>query len=70
MAAVWLYSTGVNAGPFTGELSEGVIIEGDLSGPWIGPMQDELIQPIQENRAYVNVHTQEFPGGEIRGQLH
>lgn len=30
---------------------------------------DDAIQAIVGGNAYVNVHTQQFPGGEIRGQL-
>ena len=29
----------------------------------------ELIDAIKNNTAYVNVHTEENPNGEIRGQL-
>lgn len=30
---------------------------------------DELVAAIKAEVAYVNVHTEKFPGGEIRGQL-
>jgi hypothetical protein len=30
---------------------------------------DDLIAKIQSGQAYVNVHTLEFPAGEVRGQL-
>jgi hypothetical protein len=68
--AVWLYADGLMAGSFTGLLSSGVITASDLIGPLAGMTLDDLVQAIAENRAYVNVHTQPFPGGEIRGQLH
>jgi CHRD domain len=29
----------------------------------------ELIAAIRAGRAYVNVHTTAFPGGELRGQI-
>ena len=30
---------------------------------------DELLAKMRAGEAYVNVHTQQFPGGEIRGQI-
>ena len=70
---VWLFPAGpppgLQAGSFTGVLGEGDITADSLSGSLAGESLDALIQAIQENRAYVNVHTQQFGGGEIRGQL-
>jgi hypothetical protein len=40
-----------------------------LVGPLAGKTLADLVTAIRENRAYVNVHTQQFPGGEIRGGL-
>ena len=33
------------------------------------PKTLELVQAIQAGNVYVNVHTIEFPSGEIRGQV-
>jgi hypothetical protein len=30
---------------------------------------DELVRAIRAGVTYVNVHSETFPGGEIRGQL-
>lgn len=30
---------------------------------------EELVDLLRQELAYVNVHSQRFPGGEIRGQL-
>jgi glucose/arabinose dehydrogenase len=71
--AVWLYPDAPPAslieGEFTGLLAEGQITDANLIGPLEGLTLEDLLTAIRENRAYVNVHTQEFPAGAIRGQL-
>jgi len=71
--AVWLYPAAPPAvlmpGEFTGLLAEGQITNAGLIGPLAGQTLADLIRAIQENRAYVNVHTQKFPAGAIRGPL-
>jgi len=71
--AVWLYPPAPPAtlkpGQFTGVLGEGQITNASLIGPLAGQTLADLLTAIRENRAYVNVHTQQFPGGEIRGSL-
>ncbi|MCH7920430.1 MAG: CHRD domain-containing protein [Planctomycetes bacterium] len=70
---VWLFPAGpppgLQAGSFTGVLGEGDITADSLAGSLAGQSLDALMLAIQEGRAYVNVHTQQFGGGEIRGQL-
>src|ERR1039457_1942417 len=56
-------------GKFSGELSEGTITAKDLSGSLKDKSIDELVQLIKSGEAYVNVHTEGTPGGEIRGQI-
>lgn len=51
------------------EESEGTITEDDLEGPLDGGELSDLIELIEDDNAYVNVHTEENPDGEIRGQL-
>jgi hypothetical protein len=34
-----------------------------------GTLTPALVQAVLDGLAYVNVHTQMFPGGEIRGQI-
>ena len=66
---VWLMDTDFSLpGSFTGVLSKGEITAANFVGSLAGQSLDALIQAIQENRAYVLVHTFQ-PGGEIRGQL-
>lgn len=52
-----------------GVLSQGTITDDDLVGPLAGMSLDDLLQAIADGNAYVNVHTTQFPGGEIRGQI-
>ncbi|MDX1542789.1 MAG: CHRD domain-containing protein [Christiangramia sp.] len=67
---VWLFGKEgpAPAGDFNGVLAEGVITEDDVVGSLNGDFQ-ALIDAIRAGNIYVNVHTTEFPGGELRGQL-
>jgi len=71
--AVWLYPSAPPAElipeQFSGLLGQGSFTEVSLSGPLVGKTLDDLLIAIQEDRAYVNVHTEQLPPGEIRGQL-
>jgi sugar phosphate isomerase/epimerase len=71
--AVWLYPGAPPAtlipGKFRGILGEGSFDETNFVGPLAGKPFEDLLIAIQENRAYVNVHTQQFPAGEIRALL-
>ncbi|MPZ23221.1 MAG: CHRD domain-containing protein [Dehalococcoidia bacterium] len=52
---------------------EGTIRRGDIEGPasqGIAPGEfDEVVRAMRSRVTYVNVHTDLFPSGEIRGQL-
>jgi len=41
----------------------------DFVGPLAGQPFSALLELLEQERAYVNVHTAQFPGGEIRGQI-
>jgi hypothetical protein len=56
-------------GFFTGLLGKRSVTAADLVGPLQGMTLEDLRTAINEGRAYVNVHTTAFPGGEIRGDL-
>lgn len=56
-------------GKFSGVLAEGTLTEKDLTGDLKGKTLDALVDLIKSDSAYVNVHTEAFPDGEIRGQL-
>ena len=57
------------AGRFSGVLAAGVIQDNNLVGPLSGQTIQDLVDLIQDGGAYVNVHTAQFPAGEIRGQI-
>lgn len=71
--AVWLYPSAPPAmlipGRTQGTLMAGTFDAADFVGPLAGMDISDLITAIAENRAYVNVHTSSYPGGEIRGNI-
>jgi hypothetical protein len=70
---VWLYPAGPPAqlipGRFDGVLMEGTFTAADLVGPLTGMTLDDLIGHMEAGNTYVNVHTSQYPPGEIRGQI-
>jgi CHRD domain len=56
-------------GRTNGVLAKGTITSADLVGPLEGATLSELIDEMEAGNTYVNVHTAEHPGGEIRGQI-
>jgi hypothetical protein len=56
-------------GPVDGLLAEGNITADKLQGPLNGKQISDLTKLIDDNNAYVNVHTKQNPDGEIRGQI-
>jgi hypothetical protein len=71
---VWLYPAApppvTIEGRFNGVLSEGTFTAANLVGPLSGQDLSQLLEAIEAGLTYVNVHTDENPGGEIRGTLH
>ena len=69
----WLYPEGpppqLIEGRFNGVLAEGVITADDLVGPLAGADLGDLVDEIIAGNTYVNVHTSQFPAGEVRGQI-
>jgi hypothetical protein len=70
---VWLYPSAPPAqlipGRSQGVLAAGVIRADDLIGPLASQELGDLVQELAAGRAYVNVHTSQYPAGEIRGQI-
>jgi hypothetical protein len=56
-------------GPVNGVLATGTITSASLVGALAGQPLSALINHIKSNGAYVNVHTSQFPPGEVRGQI-
>lgn len=70
--SVWLHDFDTGApslveGRVNGVLSKGTITDDDVGGPI--DTVDELVDEIEAGDAWVNVHTGEFPDGEIGGQI-
>lgn len=52
------------------EVSEsGTINSDDLSGPLEGMQISDLVDAFNDGNTYANIHTQQNPNGEIRGQI-
>jgi hypothetical protein len=64
---------GTQACPTAPATISGTVMAADVIGPagqGIAPGElDEVIRAIRNGSVYVNVHSDLFPGGEIRGQL-
>ena len=70
---VWLYPSSPPAaspsGPLHGIFASGTITASDLTGPLASDPLSDLIDAMAAGNTYVNVHTTDYPAGEIRGQI-
>jgi hypothetical protein len=66
---VTLFKSATPTGPVNGLLSQGTITSINLEGPLKGKTISDLVKLINDGKAYANVHTQQNPKGEIRGQI-
>jgi CHRD domain len=64
-----LFNPSTPTGPTTEELTAGPITSANLEGPLQGKQLSDLIALMQNGQAYVNVHTEQNPEGEIRGTI-
>jgi len=64
-----LFNASTPTGPVSGELTDGFITSANLEGPLQGKQLSDLIALMQNGQAYVNVHTEQNPDGEIRGTI-
>lgn len=69
----WLYPAGpppaLIPGRFSGILAQGTITADDLVGDLAGMSLEDLVAQMLADQTYVNVHTTQNPGGEVRGQI-
>ena len=65
---VMLFHSGPT-GPLNGTLIQGSFTAADLYGPMSGKTISYLLDKMNKEEAYVNVHTGSFPNGELRGQI-
>jgi len=66
---VTLFKSAAPTGPMNGPLSQGTITSANLEGSLKGKTISDLVKLINDGKAYANVHTQQNPKGEIRGQI-
>lgn len=70
----WLYPSAPPAvlipGRSQGILAEGVITDAQVIGSLAGSGVAGLLSEIRAGNTYTNVHTLQFPPGEVRGQNH
>lgn len=65
--AVPLFNSATPTGPLTGTLASGTFTASNIQLP--GVSMDSLLTLMRRGRTYVNVHTEDNPSGEIRGQI-
>jgi hypothetical protein len=50
-------------------LAQGNLTANMLEGPLLGKQLSDLVLEMQNNATYINIHTADYPDGEIRGQI-
>lgn len=64
-----LFTGPKKGGKFSGTISEGTITADELIRTLKGKPLKALIQVMTSGEAFVHVHTDKFPAGELRGQI-
>ena len=66
---VTLFKADSPTGQISGNLANGSITASNLEGQMQGSPFRDIIRALERGEAYVNVHTEKNPNGEIRGQI-
>jgi hypothetical protein len=66
---VTLFKADSATGQISGSLANGSITASNLEGQMQGSPFRDIIWALERGEAYVNVHTEKNPNGEIRGQI-
>ena len=66
---VTLFKDDSPTGQISGSLANGSITASNLEGQMQGSPFRDIIRALELGEAYVNVHTEKNPNGEIRGQI-
>jgi CHRD domain len=66
---VTLFKADSPTGQISGSLANGFITASNLEGQMQGSPFRDIIRALERGEAYVNVHTEKNPNGEIRGQI-
>ncbi|MBA3978543.1 MAG: CHRD domain-containing protein [Nitrosopumilus sp.] len=65
-----IVATLLNFNPAQNMASEnGTLTSGSLEGPMKGMNISDLVDIMRNGNAYVNIHTERIPNGELRGQI-
>ena len=69
MSQIESNSVTINGNTQSSLVASGTINNSDLEGPLSGKNLSDLITLMQSKNTYVNVHSEAYPDGEIRGQI-
>jgi hypothetical protein len=64
-----LFDSDIPTENVNGTLAQGNLTANMLEGPLLGKQLSDLVLGMQNNATYVNIHTADYPDGEIRGQI-
>lgn len=66
---VWLFNATESTDEIQGEPVSGFFTAEDFVGPLQGKNMSDLVDAIESRQAYVNIHTEANPLGELRGTI-